>query len=308
MVLRGSRRIERGLWVEYASVAWMTVECVAAIYSGIAAWSLALLAFGGDSLVELLSSFAVVQHLRSKLLNSSAHRESKRAEWATALLLASLIPVIGLAAVYSFLRGIKPESSLLGMSVAAAAVVIMPVLWYEKRRIGIASNCVPLKIDAAESATCFWMSAALLAGLAINFVWKVPWVDYGATFVILGFVAKEAIEAIREVRYGEAAAGAAGGAFASGVTVGAAGAGFLKTSRKATVSIFGRYFSISAVTVRFSTCKPSRKNASSGISTSSFPCSSLTLNFSGPTDGIRLCMRFRTLSSSISTIFSIVRS
>lgn len=198
--MRGPRRIERGLWVEYASVAWMSVECVVAIYSGIAAWSLALLAFGGDSLVELLSSFAVVQHLRSKLLNSGAHRESKRAEWATALLLVSLIPVIGLAAVYSFLRGIKPDSSLLGMSVAAAAVVIMPVLWYEKRRIGIASNCVPLKIDAAESATCFWMSTALLAGLAINFVWKVPWVDYAATFVILGFVAKEAIEAIREVR------------------------------------------------------------------------------------------------------------
>jgi len=199
MVLRGSRRIQLGLWVEYASVGWMIVECVVAIYSGIAAWSLALLAFGGDSMVELLSSFAVVQHLRSES-NSSAHRENKRAEWITALLLVSLIPVIGLVAVYSFLRGIKPESSLLGMSVAVAAVVIMPVLWYEKRSIGIASNCVPLKIDAAESATCFWMSAALLVGLAINFVWKVPWVDYAATFVILGFVAKEAIEAILEVR------------------------------------------------------------------------------------------------------------
>jgi divalent metal cation (Fe/Co/Zn/Cd) transporter len=178
----------------------MTVECVAAIYSGIAAWSLALLAFGGDSLIELLSSFTVVQHLRSEMLGSSTHRESKRAERITALLLVSLIPVIGLAAVYSILQGIKPDSSVLGMGVAAAAVVIMPILWYEKKHIGIASNCVPLKIDAAESATCFWMSAALLIGLAINFVWKVPWVDYAATFIILGFVAKEVIEAIREVR------------------------------------------------------------------------------------------------------------
>jgi len=198
--LRSQRSAQQGLWVEYASVAWMTVECVAAIYSGIAAWSLALLAFGGDSIVELLSSFAVVQHLRDLNANSNSHRESKRTEWATALLLVSLIPVIGLLAVYSFLRGIEPESSLLGMAVAAAAVVIMPVLWYEKRRIGIASKCVPLKIDAAESATCFWMSAALLAGLGINFVWKVPWIDYVATFVILFFVAREAIEAIREVR------------------------------------------------------------------------------------------------------------
>jgi divalent metal cation (Fe/Co/Zn/Cd) transporter len=177
----------------------MTVECVAAIYSGIAAWSLALLAFGGDSLVELLSSFAVVRHLKHSLTGSNVGIGSKRTEWATALLLLSLIPLIGLAAVYSFLSGIRPESSVLGIIVAIGAIVIMPALWYEKKRIGAASNCLPLTIDAAESATCFWMSAALLSGLAINFVWKVPWIDYAATFVILGFVAKEGLKSILEV-------------------------------------------------------------------------------------------------------------
>lgn len=195
--------LQRGLLVEYASLAWMTVECVVAIYSGMAAWSLALLAFGGDSLVELLSSFVVVHNLRSSLtgrLSSTAHVETKRVEWVTALLLLSLIPVIGLAAVYSFLSGIKPESSLLGMAVAIAAVVIMPVLWFEKKRIGTAADCLPLTIDAVESATCFWMSAALLSGLAINYVWKVSWIDYAATFVILVFVAREARESISEAR------------------------------------------------------------------------------------------------------------
>jgi divalent metal cation (Fe/Co/Zn/Cd) transporter len=197
------RLLQRGLSVEYVSLAWMAVECVVAIYSGIAAWSLALLAFGGDSLVELLSSFAVVQHLRTSLTgtgSSAIHVETKRVEWATTLLLLSLIPVIGSAAVYSFVSGIKPESSLLGIAVAIAAVVIMPVLWFEKKRIGIASNCLPLTIDAVESATCFWMSAALLSGLAINYVWKIPWIDYVATFVILGFVAREGLESINEVR------------------------------------------------------------------------------------------------------------
>jgi divalent metal cation (Fe/Co/Zn/Cd) transporter len=195
--------LHRGLLVEYASLAWMTVECVVAIYSGMAAWSLALLAFGGDSLVELLSSFAVVQHLRTSLSgrpSSTAHVESKRAEWVTALLLLSLIPVIGLGSVYSFLSGIKPESSLLGIAVALSAVVIMPVFWFEKKRIGTAADCLPLTIDAVESATCFWMSVTLLSGLAINFVWKVSWIDYVATFVILVFVAREARESISEVR------------------------------------------------------------------------------------------------------------
>jgi divalent metal cation (Fe/Co/Zn/Cd) transporter len=198
-VATGRRLLQRGLLIEYVSVAWMTVECVVAIYSGIVAWSLALLAFGGDSLVELLSSFTVVRHLKHSLTSSNVYIESKLTEWTTALLLLSLIPLIGLAAVYSFLNGIRPESSVLGIMVAIGAIVIMPVLWYEKKRIGAASNCLPLTIDAAESATCFWMSAALLSGLVINFVWKVPWIDYAATFVILGFVAKEGLESIREV-------------------------------------------------------------------------------------------------------------
>ncbi len=180
----------------------MAVECAVAIYSGIGAWSLALLAFGGDSLVELISSFAVAQHLRNTLASpgdSSDHVEAKQAEWTTALLLLSLIPVIGLAMIYSFLSGIRPESSLLGIAVAIGAVVIMPVLWHEKKRIGTTANCLPLTIDAAESATCFWMATALLSGLVINYYWEVPWIDYAATFVILGFVAKEALESIREV-------------------------------------------------------------------------------------------------------------
>jgi divalent metal cation (Fe/Co/Zn/Cd) transporter len=58
---------------------------------------------------------------------------------------------------------------------------------------------LPLAIDAVESATCFWMSAALLLGLAVNYVWKISWIDYIGTFVILAFVAKEALESIEEV-------------------------------------------------------------------------------------------------------------
>lgn len=197
------RLIRNGLLVEYASLAWMTVECAAAIYAGVAAWSLALLAFGGDSFVELLSSFTVVQHLNSTMRRpegSADNVENKRVEWVTALLLVSLIPVIGLTAVYSFLSGFRPESSPLGILIAVAAVVIMPILWYEKKSIGAASHCLPLTIDASESSTCFFMSMALLVGLAVNYVTGIWWTDYIATFVILGLVAREAVESIHEIR------------------------------------------------------------------------------------------------------------
>ncbi|MGA2973430.1 MAG: hypothetical protein ABSE39_12535 [Candidatus Bathyarchaeia archaeon] len=65
-------------WIAHRvrSVAWMTVECVVAIYSGLATWILALLAFGGDSLVELVSSFAVVRHLKHSLTGSNVYIET----------------------------------------------------------------------------------------------------------------------------------------------------------------------------------------------------------------------------------------
>lgn len=192
--------VKTGLWVEYASLAWMTVECVVSIYSGLVVWSLALLAFGGDSVIELLSSFAVVQHLRdnARAPTQGTHDEG-RTEWVTAMLLISLIPIIGLGGIYSILAGLRPEASLLGIGVAFSAVVIMPILWYEKKRIGKLCNCLPLEIDASESATCFLMSVALLIGLVINYFLTVPWIDYLVTLIILIFVAREAAHSIREV-------------------------------------------------------------------------------------------------------------
>jgi len=207
------RLIRNGLLVEYASLAWMAVECVVSVYAGVAALSLALLAFGGDSFVELLSSFTVVQHLNSSLRRREApadHVENKRAEGVTGLLLVSLIPTIGLTAVYSFLSGLRPESSQLGILVAAAAVVIMPILWYKKRSIGAASHCLPLTIDASESSTCFFMSAALLVGLVVNWITGIWWTDYAATLGILGLVGREVVKSIREIRQDVGASGACG--------------------------------------------------------------------------------------------------
>jgi len=193
--------LRTGLWVEYVSLAWMAIEGFVSIYSGIMVSSLALLAFGGDSVVELLSSAAVVRHLRAMTHGSAmdTHVDDSRTEWATSMLLFSLIPLIALGIVYSVVTGIEPEASALGIGVAVGAVIIMPILWYKKKKIGRSCNCLPLEIDASESATCFLMSVALLVGLVINYVFKLPWVDYLVTALILVFVIREGTESYREV-------------------------------------------------------------------------------------------------------------
>ncbi len=75
----------------------------------------------------------------------------------------------------------------------------MPFLWFEKKDIGHGTRCLPLSIDAVESATCFFMSLTLLAGLLAEYFIGLWWADYLATALILSFVAKEALESFREV-------------------------------------------------------------------------------------------------------------
>jgi divalent metal cation (Fe/Co/Zn/Cd) transporter len=179
----------------------MIVESIVAIGAGLIAGSLALIAFGGDSFVELVSSYAVADYLRREERGEGGESERKeKTEKFTALLLFVLIPVIALGALYSYLSDVQAEASPLGIVVASCAVVIMPVLWYEKKRIGEATNSLPLTIDAIESVTCFLMSVALLASLLINYLWKIAWADYVATVVVLVFVAKEALESLSEIR------------------------------------------------------------------------------------------------------------
>jgi divalent metal cation (Fe/Co/Zn/Cd) transporter len=178
----------------------MSIEAIGAIAAGVFSGSLALLAFGGDSIIELASSVAVLDHLRTESSGQGRDDKTGRTEKVTLLLLFLLIPLIGLGTAYAYFSGVEPEPSILGILIAIGALVIMPVLWYEKHRIGKKANCFPIEIDATESATCFLMSAALLVGLAANFLWRLWWFDYLATVFILSFLAREGVRSLHNFR------------------------------------------------------------------------------------------------------------
>ena len=189
-------RIHLGLMVEYVSLGWMIVEIIGSIGIGLLSSSFALIAFGSDSFVELISGVTVLIHLKGESKGSS--NLGKRTEKLAKLLLVLLIPVIGLSAIYSYVIGVRPESSPLGIAIAMGAVLIMPILWVQKRRIGRETNCTPLSVDAIESATCFLMALALLGSLLVNYLFKIGWIDYLATAMILAFVGRESLEAFRK--------------------------------------------------------------------------------------------------------------
>ena len=178
----------------------MLVEVFGSIGFGLVAGSFALLAFGGDSLIELISGLAVLTGLRKdSSLSTTSGEHSKRTEQFTSGLLFALIPVIGLGAIFSYTTGLKPEASPLGIVIAVGAVIVMPYLYVQKKRIGRETRSLPLSIDAIESVTCLFMALALLGGLLAEYFLGLWWADYPATAVILAFVAREAVESYHEL-------------------------------------------------------------------------------------------------------------
>ena len=180
------------LHLEYLTLGWVSIEAMGSLGAGLVAGSLALMAFGGDSLIELISSLVVARHLKADV--GGFQTQGRRTAQFASVLLLSLVPVVGVGAGYSFLSGLRPEDSQLGIGIAVIAAVIMPFLWLRKKKIGAETRCLPLQIDGLESATCFMISLTLLGGLLAQSFFGFWWADYLATGVILAFVGREALE------------------------------------------------------------------------------------------------------------------
>lgn len=185
------RRIHR---VQAITIAWMSVEVVVALVAAWRARSPALVAFGGDSAVELLSAAVVLWRFRSPATGEKDERRGARIAGALLLLLAAYVLVVS---VFTLLGYNEARPSYLGMAILAAAVVVMPWLAREKRRLSSTTKSAALRADAAESALCAYLSLVALAGLAAHAVWHVAWADPIAALVATPLIAWEARQAMR---------------------------------------------------------------------------------------------------------------
>jgi divalent metal cation (Fe/Co/Zn/Cd) transporter len=193
-----------GVRLEVFTIVWMAAEAVLAIGAGIAARSVLLTAFGFDSVIELLSGVTLLWWLSAEARGSgTAHIEGmeRRATQISAALLVLLCVYLVLTGVGGLVLRLHPEGSLLGVAVSAAAVVVMPLLAWRKRRVNLTIDSPALRADIAETLTCAYMAAATLAGTALNLLAGWWWAEYVAALALLIFIvmeAREAIEAARE--------------------------------------------------------------------------------------------------------------
>ena len=160
-------------WLQGVTLCWMIVECGVAIISAGSAHSPALLAFGADSLVEFLSAFVVLLRFTRwiKLTPPQAAR-------IAGILLFILAGVVLLISLGTLLERVSAANQLCaGIGITIAALVVMPLLAWGKRKAALSINNRALAADAVQSAACAYLAAITLFGLALNALWHFHWAD-----------------------------------------------------------------------------------------------------------------------------------
>jgi divalent metal cation (Fe/Co/Zn/Cd) transporter len=183
------------LQLQIITLVWMSVEAIVSLGTAWTSHSPALLAFGGGSLIELLSSAVVFWRFRFTLA------EARAARLAGGLLFA-LAGFVVLTSVLNFFGYREAQRSLVGIGILLAAAVMMPWLASRKRNLALVTSSAALKADAVESALCGYMAWIAVAGLVVNAIWNKPWADPLAALALTPLILREGWEAVHSSRLG----------------------------------------------------------------------------------------------------------
>ena len=195
--------LRAGVKLEILTVVWMAAEAAIAIGAGIVARSVLLTAFGADSVIELLSGATLLWRLWTEERGgelAALDAVERPAVRISAVLLILLSIYVAVTAVAGLLFRVEPEPSWLGIGVAAAAVVVMPVLAHRKRAANKAIQSPALRADIAESIACAYLAGVTLIGVMVDALTGWWWIEYVAAIVLLRWIVPEAREALESAR------------------------------------------------------------------------------------------------------------
>lgn len=190
------RLLRRGIRLEWATTAWNAMEVFVTISLGLAAHSLALVAFGLDSMIEVFASTVVIWHLREGR-DPAPHRTrlALRLIAGAFLVLAAYLAV---ASVRSLVVGASPEESPLGIAYLAVTACVMFSLALLKRRTARELGSGPLDAEASMTFLDGCLCLGILSALAVNAAFGWAWADGVAALGIAGFAVREGLESLHE--------------------------------------------------------------------------------------------------------------
>lgn len=192
--------LRRGRTLELFTIVWNTAEGLLSVVLGLFAGSVALIGFGIDSFIETSSGAVLLWRLQTQRDVASAERAEATALRLVGASLLALAAYIVYDAGLSLIRRFPPEESIPGIAVAIVSLVVMPLLAREKRKVAAQLDSRALFADSLQTSICTYLSAILLAGLALNAGLGWWWADPLAALAMVPFIVREGRAAWRGER------------------------------------------------------------------------------------------------------------
>jgi cation diffusion facilitator family transporter len=190
----------KALGLSYFTVGYNIIEGLASVFFGAIAGSFALIGFGLDSFIESLSGGVMIWRFR--LHGKVSHEEEEKIEARAIKLVAFAFYILGAYVLIESLRNLylreRPEHSLAGIIIAMVSLIVMPLLFFAKRRTGKAIKSQSLLADSKQTLACMMLSTVLLVGLGLNYLWRLWWADPLASALIAILLLREGYKTYRE--------------------------------------------------------------------------------------------------------------
>jgi divalent metal cation (Fe/Co/Zn/Cd) transporter len=187
--------VRRARFLAWLGLGWHVVEAAVAIGAGVVAGSVALVGFGVDSLIEAFAGVVVIWLMADSRAASPV--AERRAQQLIAVSFAVLAAYIGVEAVRDLVAGHHPESSWVGIGLAAVTLATMPPLAHAKRRVAEQLGSSATASESRQTMLCAYLSAALLIGLLANAALGWWWADPLTALAIAGVAVREGRDAWR---------------------------------------------------------------------------------------------------------------
>jgi len=152
-----------------------------------------LIGFGLDSVIEVSSAAAVAWQFAGR----DPEKREKVALRIIAFSFFALAVYVSADSIRSLLGIGEARHSLVGITLAAVSLAVMPVLSWAQRRAGRELGSASAVADSKQTLLCTYLSAVLLIGLLFNSLFGWSWSDPIAALVIAAIAVKEGINAWR---------------------------------------------------------------------------------------------------------------
>ncbi len=194
--------LKRALWLVVFTMAYNLIEAGIALWSGVEADSIALVGFGLDSLIELAAATVLLWRLRLQISGTLNEEQLEATEGrvhkfvgVTFFLLAAYVLI---QSVWTLWTKDIPSESTIGIVLAVASLIIMPVLAWGKLKAAAELNSGALRSEAKETLACTYLSFTLLLGLVLNAWLGWWWADPVAALLMVPWLVKEGFEGFED--------------------------------------------------------------------------------------------------------------